>query len=124
MKRKKPFNVERSEKIANIYLSSIKDVVVHRAPIKYKADFIIQPKDDTHSKVIVEVKSYNKTTGIKESKTLTKRLLKSNIPSVIIYIDSVNEEGYFKIVNSDNSNKLFSLSGNTISNQITKLVKK
>lgn len=124
MKRKKPFNVERSEKIANIYLSSIKDVVVHRAPIKYKADFIIQPKDDTHSKVIVEVKSYNKTTGIKESKTLTKRLLKSNIPSVIIYIDSVNEEGYFKIVNSDNSNKLFSLSGSTISNQITKLVKK
>jgi hypothetical protein len=124
MKRKKPFNVERSEKIANIYLSSIKDVVVHRAPIKYKADFIIQPKDNPDSKVIVEVKSYNKINGIKESKTLTKRLLKSKIPSVIIYIDSVNEEGYFKIVDSDNSNKLFSLTGNTISNQITKLVKK
>jgi len=41
-----------------------------------------------------------------------------------MYIDSISEKGYFKVITTDNSEKLHSLTGSTISTHIHKLLKK
>ena len=124
MKKKKSFNTVRSEKIANLYLSSIDDIMVKPVTSNLLGDFIVQPIKDASTKILIEVKAYKEATGIRESKTLEKRLLENEIPSVIMYIDSINEKGYFKVVSPDNSAKLHSLTGSTISTHIHKLLKK
>ena len=124
MRVKKSFNAERSEKIAKLYLSGLKNVSIRTSPIRGKYDFIISPKKDLNRTVNVEVKAIDEKTNIREKYIgMRARLIKEKSPSVIFYIDGKNERGSFEIINENSISSLYNLSGSSVSNQISKLLK-
>lgn len=124
MKTKKSFKAERSEKIAKVYLSGVKNINIHSSLIRSKYDFLISPKKDLSKTIIVEVKAVDENTKIKEKyKAMREKLIKEKSPAVVFYIDGKNEKGSFEIINDNSISGLYNLSGSSVSTQISKLLK-
>lgn len=124
----KSFDEDRNEKIAKIFLSSLKGAKIEPAAGKWSqgVDFWISSGKEGDQPIAVEVKSFTgviKKDDLIEKYRSSRNWFANKYPSgILMYINGKEAQAYFEVVGNENE-KIYTLTADTISSQIKRLKK-